>query len=152
MDDLLTYLFKHAFENRISCALIWKDVNYQSVALPKKKLIVINQNCRNKYELPFIVGHEIGHIMNGDSDSGVAYYCGSPFTSEERKADLYSLELIYDYAASQFSTFNEPGVFIEQYGIPYRMFDDTVKLYERRTDLLFWIYCKRYIIYVKLCK
>lgn len=36
MDDILAYLFKHAFKNKISCALIWKDDNYQSVALPKK--------------------------------------------------------------------------------------------------------------------
>lgn len=90
MADILAYLFKHAFKNRISCALIWKDANYQSVAL-LKKLIVINQNCRNKYELPFIVGREIGHIMNGDENA--AFYYGQPVNSEERLADLYSLNL-----------------------------------------------------------
>lgn len=42
MDDVLAYLFRHAFKNRISCALIWRDTNYQSVPFPEKKPIVIN--------------------------------------------------------------------------------------------------------------
>lgn len=40
MDNILAYLFRHvrhAFKNRISCALIWKDTNYQSVPFPEKK-------------------------------------------------------------------------------------------------------------------
>lgn len=135
MDDILAYLFKHAFENKISCALIWKDVNYQSVALPDKKIIVINQNCKNKNELPFIVGHEIGHIMNGDSNA--AFYCGKPVNSEERLADLYSLNLIYDYASNQYDCFEEPVQFVQQYGIPIRMLDDACKLFKRNDDLIF---------------
>lgn len=135
MDDLLTFLFKHAFENNISCALIWRDENYQSVALPEKKLIIINQNCSNKYELPFIVGHEIGHIMNGDNNA--AFYCGKPVNSEEHLADLYSLNLIYNYAANQFDNFEEPIQFIQQYGIPIRMLDDACKLFNKNDDLIF---------------
>lgn len=106
MDELITYLLHFAFDKGVSCALIWKNIDYQSVALPKEKLIVINQNCRNKQELPFIIGHEIGHIMNGDANA--AFYCGKPINSEERLADLYSLNLIYDYASNQFDTFEEP--------------------------------------------
>lgn len=135
MDDILAYLFKHAFKNKISCALIWKDVNYQSVAIPDKKTIVINQNCKNRYELPFIIGHEIGHIMNGDSNA--AFYCGKPINSEERLADLYSLNLIYDYASNQYDCFEEPVQFVQQYGIPIRMLDDACKLFKRNDDLIF---------------
>lgn len=135
MDDLLTYLFRLAFNNKISCALIWKDINYQSVALPKEKLIVINQNCKNKSELPFIVGHEIGHIMNGDATT--SFYCDKPLSSEEHKADLYSLNIIYDYAAEQFDTFEEPIQFVQQYGIPFRMLDDTLELFKGNNKLGF---------------
>lgn len=135
MDDLLTYLFRLAFNNKISCALIWKDINYQSVALPKEKLIVINQNCKNKNELPFIVGHEIGHIMNGDATT--SFYCDKPLSSEEHKADLYSLNIIYDYAAEQFDTFEEPIQFVQQYGIPFRMLDDTIELFKGNNKLGF---------------
>ena len=135
MEDLLKYLLKYAFDHGISCALIRREQSYQSVALPDKKLIVINQNSKNKFELPFIIGHEIGHIMNGNVNG--AFYCGKPVNSEERKADLYSLNLIYKYASSQFETFDEPGIFMEQFGIPYRMKGDVYRLFKENDDLVF---------------
>ena len=135
MDDLITYLLQFAFDNGVSCALIWKNEDYQSVALPEKDLIVINQNCRNKEELPFIIGHEIGHIMNEDANA--AFYCGKPINSKERLADLYSLNLIYDYASNQFDTFEEPVQFMQQYGIPIRMLDDATELYKKKSTLCF---------------
>ncbi|KJY56117.1 putative prophage repressor [Lactobacillus kullabergensis] len=135
MEDLVKYLLKYAFDHGISCALIRREQSYQSVALPDKKLIVINQNSKNKFELPFIIGHEIGHIMNGNVNG--AFYCGKPVNSEERKADLYSLNLIYKYASSQFETFDEPGIFMEQFGIPYRMKGDVYRLFKENDDLVF---------------
>ena len=135
MEDLIKYLLKYAFDHGISCALIRREQSYQSVALPDRKLIVINQNSKNKFELPFIIGHEIGHIMNGNVNG--AFYCGKPVNSEERLADLYSLNLIYGYASSQFDTFEEPVQFIQQYGIPNRMLDDAYRLFEKNSDLVF---------------
>lgn len=135
MEDLLKYLLKYAFDHGISCALIRREQSYQSVALPDKKLIVINQNSKNKFELPFIIGHEIGHIMNGNVNG--AFYCGKPVNSEERLADLYSLNLIYGYASNQFDTFDEPIQFIQQYGIPDRMLDDAYRLFKKNDDLVF---------------
>ena len=135
MEDLIKYLLKYAFDHGISCALIRREQSYQSVALPDKKLIVINQNSKNKFELPFIIGHEIGHIMNGNVNG--AFYCGKPVNSEERLADLYSLNLIYGYASNQFDNFEEPVQFIQQYGIPDRMLDDAYHLFEKNNDLVF---------------
>ena len=135
MEDLLKYLLKYAFDHGISCALIRREQSYQSVALPDKKLIVINQNSKNKFELPFIIGHEIGHIMNGDVNG--VFYCGKSINSEERLADLYSLNLIYGYASNQFDTFEEPIQFIYEYGIPIRMLNDTVELYKKKSNLCF---------------
>ena len=135
MEDLVKYLLKYAFDHGISCALIRREQTYQSVALPDKKLIVINQNSKNKFELPFIIGHEIGHIMNGNVNG--AFYCGKPVNSEERLADLYSLNLIYGYASNQFDTFEEPVQFIQQYGIPDRMLEDTYQLFKKNDDLVF---------------
>ena len=135
MEDLIKYLLKYAFDHGISCALIRREQSYQSVALPDKKLIVINQNSKKKFELPFIIGHEIGHIINGDVNG--AFYCGKPVNSEERLDDLYSLNLIYGYASNQFDTFEEPVQFIQQYGIPDRMLDDAYRLFEKNNDLVF---------------
>ncbi|KJY56708.1 hypothetical protein [Lactobacillus melliventris] len=135
MEDLVKYLLKYAFDHGISCALIRREQTYQSVALPDKKLIVINQNSKNKFELPFIIGHEIGHIMNGNVNG--AFYCGKSINSEERLADLYSLNLIYGYASNQFDTFEEPIQFIYEYGIPIRMLNDTIELYKKKSNLYF---------------
>lgn len=41
---------------------------------------------------------------------------------EERQADLFSLALIYKYAANQFCSFDKPEIFMEQYGILYKCF------------------------------
>ncbi|MBA1392968.1 hypothetical protein EQ500_03650 [Lactobacillus sp. XV13L] len=134
---LTKYMLDFASQHHIRVRGVHAEPAETGVAFLKNRKISVNYDMKNSNEFDFVLGHEIGHIMNGDSDNGVAYYCGNPLTSEERKADLYSLNLIFDYAAQQFNTFNEPGVFMEQYGIPYRMFDDTVKLYKRRNDLLF---------------
>lgn len=135
MEDLIKYLLKYAFDHGISCALIRREQSYQSVALPDKKLIVINQNSKNKFELPFIIGHEIGHIMNGNVNG--AFYCGKPVNSEERLADLYSLNLIYGYASNQYDSYEEPIQFIQQYGIPDRMLNDAFRLFKKNDDLVF---------------
>lgn len=81
------------------------------------------------------MGHEIGHIMNGDNNA--AFYCGKPVNFEEHLADLYSLNLIYNYAANQFDNFEVPIQYIRQYGIPLRMLDDTIDLYKRNNKLGF---------------
>lgn len=135
MDDLISYLLNYAFDRGIAYTL-QSDFkpDFPSVSFTNQNKMIINTGWQNQTEVPFIIGHEIGHFANHDTGT----FCYKNFNRPvEHQADQYSLELIYDYAANQFSTFNEPCVFMEQYGIPYRMFDDTVKLYERRTDLLF---------------
>lgn len=73
--------------------------------------------------------------MSGDP--GLSYYCSTTLTPNERRADLFSLNLIFDYAARQYDCFDEPGIFMSQFGIPYRMKDDTYKLFKNNNDLLF---------------
>lgn len=137
VNDLIRYLFIFAFDHDIGVLLISTCEEYNSLADKTKKTIIINTQWKNQNELPFIIGHEIGHIMNGDTNNDIEYYCGSPITSEERKADLYSLNLIYKYASSQFETFDEPGIFMEQFGIPYRMKGDVYRLFKENDDLVF---------------
>lgn len=100
-----------------------------------RNLIIINTNWKNKSELPFIIGHEIAHLMDGDV--GLSYYCGNALTSKEHHADLYSLNLIFDYATRQYDCFNEPSEFMRAYGIPVRMYDAVVELFRKHNDLLF---------------
>lgn len=90
LTDLIQFLFDFAFSQGFGVAQICKDEEYRSLADKTKDLIIINTNWKNKSELPFIIGHEIGHLMDGDV--GLSYYCGNALTSKEHHADLYSLK------------------------------------------------------------
>ncbi|WEV51637.1 hypothetical protein OZX69_02790 [Lactobacillus sp. ESL0731] len=135
MNDLIQYLLNFALDQGFSVAQICEAEEYRSLADKSKKLIIINTNWRNKAELPFIIGHEIGHLVDGDL--GISSYCGTTLTSKERHADLYSLNLIFDYATNQYDCYQEPGQFMQAYGIPTRMYDDVVKLFRNNDDLFF---------------
>lgn len=135
MSDLIKWLYSYAFDHKIGVLQITTAKEYSSLADKNKRTIVINNNWKNKKELPFIIGHEIGHLMDGDV--GLSYYCGNALTSKEHHADLYSLNLIFDYATRQYDCFNEPSGFMQAYGIPVRMYDDVVNLFSKNRDLLF---------------
>lgn len=44
--------------------------------------------------------------------------------------------VIYNYAANQFDTFEEPCEFIRVYSIPVRMYVDVINLFRKHNDLL----------------
>lgn len=96
--------------------------------------LVINLNWKNKKELLFIIGHEIGHFTNGDSRK---FYYRNFNTTVEHQADLYTLNLIFDYATRQYDCFNEPSEYMPAYGIPVRMYDAVIDLYREHNNLLF---------------
>lgn len=135
MNDLIEYQFDFAFKHNIGVLQINTKKEYNSLADTSKNLIIVNTNWKNKKELPFIIGHEIGHLIEGES--GLSYYCGTSLTSSERHADLFSLNMIFDYACLQYDSFSEPSQFIQQYGIPIRMFDDASNLFKKHDDLVF---------------
>lgn len=138
MEDLMDYLY----------SLIWKyklgivadrtlPSHFPSRYIPSTKTIIVNLNWYKKEEIPFMVAHEIGHYINGDS--GVSYY-EDPIApikdiGQEHQANLYSLNLLYNYALDHGNTFDEPIEFMHQYGIPMEMLDDTKQLFNRNNDL-----------------
>ena len=129
MNELIEYLLNYAFDYGIGYKLIRSDPYDPSLSLKKHRMIVINLNWHNKSELPFIIGHEIGHFMLGDD--GIMYYSSfSGQNSEEKSADLYSLNLLYDYACKRGQYFEEPGQFIQMYGIPERMTEAAKDLFD----------------------
>lgn len=135
MENLIKYLLNYAFDHGISYTLLDNVKNTDpSVTLTDMNRMIINLNWKNREELPFIIGHEIGHLANGDSGK---FYYRNFNTPVEHQADLYSLNIIFNYASKQFCSFDEPGIFMSQFGIPYRMKDDTYKLFKNNKDLLF---------------
>lgn len=134
-NDLITYLLNYAMKCGYGYELIY-DVNpYDpSFSMKKRKRMAINMNWHNQNEIPFIIGHEIGHLILGEQ--GVKYYKSyAGQVSEERPADLYSLDLIFDYACKNDQYFEEPGQFMQAYGIPHRMEAATRQLFKENNDL-----------------
>lgn len=133
MNDLIEYLLNYAFDCGIGYKLVHADPYDPSLSLKKHNLMVINLNWHNQSELPFIIGHEIGHFILGDK--GILYYSSfAGQNSEEKSADLYSLNLLYDYACGRGQYFEEPGQFLSIYGIPSRMAEATKDLFERNDN------------------
>ena len=97
--------------------------------------------------MEFLAAHELGHHSNGDK--GVMYYSHDYDWQEhdafninddafkEDQADLYGLNLIWDYASSQGYTCEDPGEFMLQFGIPERLKKVVAKKFESNNDLLF---------------
>lgn len=135
VNDLIKYLFDFAFDHDIGVLLISTSKEYNSLADKTKKTIIINTNWKNQNELPFIIGHEIGHLMEGEP--GLSFFCGTSLSSKERKADLFSLNIIFEYATLQYDSYEEPIQFIQQYGIPDRMLNDAFRLFKKNDDLVF---------------
>lgn len=133
MNDLIEYLLNYAFDHGIGYKLVHADPYDPSLSLKKHNLMVINLNWHNQSELPFIIGHEIGHFILGDK--GILYYSSfAGQNSEEKSADLYSLNLLYDYACCRGQYFEEPGQFLSAYGIPTRMAEAAKNLFDRNDD------------------
>lgn len=135
VNDLIQYLFNFAFDHNIGVLLLSTSKEYNSLADKTKKTIIINTNWKNQNEIPFIIGHEIGHLMDGEPC--LSYFCGTSLSSKERTADLFSLNIIFEYATLQYDSFEEPIQFIQQYGIPNRMLDDAYRLFKKNNDLVF---------------
>lgn len=123
-EDLIEYLLNYAFKHGISYTLVQSELDDPAISFKQERKMYINTNWRNSNEIPFIIGHKIGHLMLGDQ--GIMYYESfSGQNSEEHSADLYCLNLIYNYSAKKGDSFQEPGTFIQNYGIPSRMMTAT---------------------------
>ena len=133
MNDLIEYLLNYAFDHGIGYKLVHADPYDPSLSLKNHNLMVINLNWHNQSELPFIIGHEIGHFILGDK--GILYYSSfAGQNSEEKSADLYSLNLLYDYACRRGQYFEEPGQFLSAYGIPTRMAEAAKNLFDHNEN------------------
>lgn len=129
MDDLVDYLLNDfAPSHNIGYEYAPLPPSFNGKALPSENLIIVNSQWSNRSEIPFICGHEIGHIIHGDT----LIKCEAPTANypAERAADLYSLNLIYKYAINNGVEFNEPGQFIQEYGIPIKMLPDACKFFK----------------------
>ena len=134
-EELIEYLLNYAFKHGLSYILVKGEPYDPALSFKNAHKMVINTNQHNPNELPFIIGHEIGHLMLGDS--GIAYWPSfSRQNSEEEEADLFSLKIIYDYSCKNGDYIQEPGTSMQSYGTPERMATATKQLFKDNDDLI----------------
>lgn len=135
-ENLIEDLLNYAFDHKIGYLLVNGDPDDPNMSFTKRRYIIINRNWKKQEEIPFIIGHEIAHIMLGKT--GVMYYSSfAGQNSDENEADLYSLNLLYDYACNHGQYFEDPGSFVQAYGIPSRMNNAAQDLFKRKNDISF---------------
>ncbi|MBP2058335.1 Zn-dependent peptidase ImmA (M78 family) [Lactobacillus colini] len=137
---LILYLLDFAQKQKIGYVLYQANAMFPSFSFKEGREIGINLNWHNhSSEVPFTIGHEIGHIMSEYRDTKRLNYCRGVGTqiTEEMSADIYSLQLLYKYSSAQEDNFYDPLNFIRAYGVPKRMINETYKLFASEEGFFF---------------
>lgn len=123
MDDLITYLLNYTLVSGFGFEVLNNALtNWPSVADPKRNLIFINMNWHNQNELPFQIAHEIGHLFDCDN----CYMYNENYRmriKSEDHADKCAIKILKTYCTNNDIYINNPIIFAQQFGIPYRLYD-----------------------------
>ncbi|KRL93915.1 ImmA/IrrE family metallo-endopeptidase [Limosilactobacillus equigenerosi] len=112
MSDLISWLYNFAFKKGISVEqtkLLSPDT--PSTSFPQAKLIIINANWHDPNEIPFIIAHEIGHVINQDD-------IHSP--QAEMAASFTALHLLRKYCDANDIPTDNSIRFCSLFGIPFK--------------------------------
>ena len=120
MSDVTTYLLNYALDHHIGFELLNEvDSFWPSVAIPERNMMFINTSWYKQEELPMVVAHEIGHMLNGDS---CYLYDQSTISrlKSENSANLIAINLLMKYCSDNDIEFNNSMTFLTQFNIPQR--------------------------------
>lgn len=120
MSDVTTYLLNYALDHHIGFELLNEvDSFWPSLAIPERNMMFINTNWYKQEELPMVVAHEIGHMIDGDS---CYLYDQSTISrlKSENSANLIAINLLMKYCSDNDIEFNNSMTFLTQFHIPQR--------------------------------
>ncbi|WCG34785.1 ImmA/IrrE family metallo-endopeptidase [Companilactobacillus farciminis] len=120
MSDVTTYLLNYALDHHIGFELLnGIDSDWPSLAIPERNMMFINTNWYKQEELPMVVAHEIGHMIDGDS---CYLYDQSTISrlKSENSANLIAINLLMKYCSDNDIEFNNSMTFLTQFNIPQR--------------------------------
>ena len=129
-DNLVQYLLDYAFDNGYGFILCRVGLDDPSASYPDKRLMVINTNLSDPNELPFIIAHEIGHLMlkHERTDFDQSAFSG---IKTDAQADAFAIRLIANYCLENDCYFDSWLKFAEIFCIPKRVY----YLFDRITTL-----------------
>ncbi|WP_334341211.1 ImmA/IrrE family metallo-endopeptidase [Companilactobacillus sp. HBUAS56275] len=120
MSDVTTYLLNYALDHHIGFEFLnGLDSDWPSVAIPERNMMFINTNWYKQEEVPMIIAHEIGHMIDGDS---CYLYDQSTISrlKSENSANLIAINLLMKYCSDNDIEFNNSMTFLTQFNIPQR--------------------------------
>lgn len=120
-DNLVQYLLDYAFDNGYGFILCRVGLDDPSASYPDKRLMVINTNLSDLNELPFIIAHEIGHLMlkHERADFNQSAVSGIRVDSQ---ADVYAIKLLALYCKEHDYYFDNWIRFAEVFCVPKRCY------------------------------
>jgi len=120
MSDVLTYLLNYALDHNIGFTMLNDiDNDWPSLAVPERNMMFINANWYKHEELPMIVAHEIGHMLNGQT----CYMYDKSTVGKinaESEANKKAVELLMNYCIDNDIEFNSYIMFLQQFCIPIK--------------------------------
>lgn len=117
-DEVIKWLMNYALDHNFGVVFTYNaHKDDPSESFPEFRTAVINANYRNIDEIPFIIGHELGHLILGH-DSQNYYSSPAQKIRMERAANEYSLSLLIKYCELHEIYFYNKFVFAKSFGIP----------------------------------
>lgn len=82
--------------------------------------IFLNIEYYKELEIPFMFAHEIGHVLEGDGENFIYLHNGN--TQEERKANLFAINLIDSYTSEHNYHYSSIYQFSQCFNIPHKYY------------------------------
>lgn len=126
MNDAIDFAINTVLDYGIGIEITYQRPSFQSCAVIQYNLVIINPNANSRKNLPFVILHELGHIILEHQDLD----CIAPAAriKQENEADCFAVRLLWGYSTQLGFEYNNTYKFIESFGIPNRMFDTVSKL------------------------
>lgn len=121
MDNVLSFLTDFCCKNKIGIRYIaYMNPKDPSICYEWPRLIIYNENWQSNQEKPFILAHEIGHIMCGCT---ICYYHNHLETRKsEIDANRFAIRLLEEYCEQNDITFDNKYSFAEAFGVPKKLY------------------------------
>lgn len=126
MDDAIDFAINAVLEYGVGIEITNQRPGFQSCAVVQHNLVIINPNANDRSLLPFVILHELGHVVLGHHDLG----CVSPAAKikQEHEADSFATKLIWSYSQRLDVNYDSAYDFMSSFGVPSKMFGTVVNL------------------------
>lgn len=116
MDEVMKWLMNYCMDHGIG--VVYRNdlpEDAPSVSYQNPNLIIFNDQYYEDIAKPFMLAHEIGHVMNGNPGcNGLINGIGK----EENIADTFAINLFLEYCSDQDIWFDNIYDFAKAFGIP----------------------------------